>query len=256
MDTAGNAWDLTGRKALVTGASRGIGEAAAIRLARAGADLVIASRKPEQLETVAKKCRDLGRQCWVQPANVSSAEDIDRLAKAAVDRLGGLDILVNNAGTNPVMGPVLMADERGWDKTMGVNVKGPLLLCKALHPALAKSGRASVVNVASIAGLRPATMLGIYSVTKAALIMLTKVLATEWGGASIRVNAIAPGIIKTEMSRAIWQNEALLKQAMAGQAIRRIGLPEEIAEMVLFLASDASAFTTGTVMVADGGETA
>ncbi len=254
MDS-GRSRDLKGRKALVTGASRGIGESSVLKLAEAGADLVIASRKPEELERVAAECRKMGRQVTVQLANMSSPEDIDRLAKTALDKLGGLDILVNNAATNPYIGPTLMADLKAWDKTMDVNVKGPFLLSKMVQPALAKSGRGSIVNVGSIAGLKPAMGLGVYSVSKAAVIMLTKVLAVEWAAAKIRVNAIAPGIVKTAMSRAIWENPAMLNNALVNQPMKRIGLPEEIADMVLFLASDASSFTTGTVMVADGGET-
>ncbi len=252
---AGHSRDLLGKRALVTGASRGIGEASVIRLAEAGADLVIASRKPDDLERVAESCRRLGRKVHAAPANMSSPEDIDRLAKSTLDHLGGLDILVNNAATNPYIGPTLGADERAWDKTMDVNVKGPFLLCRSLQPALAASGRGSIVNVASIAGLRPATGLGVYSVSKAAVIMLTKVLATEWAAAGIRVNAIAPGIIKTQMSKAIWNNPVMMKQALVNQPMKRIGMPEEIAEAVIYLASDASSFTTGSVLVIDGGET-
>jgi len=246
--------DLTGRKALVTGASRGIGEAIALRLAEAGADLVIASRKAEVLEDVAAACRKAGRKVFIHATNMSSMEEIERLAKFSLESMGGMDILVNNAATNPYLGPVLGADLRAWDKTMDVNVKGPFLLAKLLHPALSASGRGSIVNIASIAGLKPSVALGVYSVSKAALIMLTKVMAAEWGGAKIRVNAVAPGIVKTQMSRAIWENPAMMNNALSGQAMKRIGTPGEIADAVLFLASDASSFTTGSVIVADGGE--
>jgi NAD(P)-dependent dehydrogenase (short-subunit alcohol dehydrogenase family) len=180
---------------------------------------------------------------------------IRRLVDATVERYGGLDIVVNNAATNPAFGPVIAVDEGLFDKIYEINVKGPFMVAKAAQPIMAARGGGVIVNIASMAGLSPEPMLGFYSVSKAALIMLTKVLAAEWGAANIRVNAVLPGLIKTKFSRALWENDAILKRTLDQQAIPTLGEPEDVAGIVAFLASDAARFMTGGLYTVDGGYT-
>lgn len=172
-----------------------------------------------------------------------------------VARHGGVDIIVNNAATNPVFGPMMNADESVFQKIMAVNVQGPLELCKRAVPIMRSRGGGSIINIASVGGLNPERMLGLYSVSKSALISLTKVMAKEWGGMGIRANAICPGLIKTKFSQALWQNDQVLKQALAMAPISRIGMPQDLAGLAVFLASEASTYCTGGVFVADGGLT-
>mgnify|MGYP002078838633 CR=1 FL=1 len=182
------------------------------------------------------------------PAAVGIMEEV-------IARHGGVDIIVNNAATNPVFGPMMNADESVFQKIMAVNVQGPLELCKRAVPVLRSRGGGSIVNIASVGGLNPERMLGLYSVSKSALISLTKVMAKEWGGMGIRANAICPGLIKTKFSQALWQNDQVLKQALAMAPISRIGMPQDLAGLAVFLASDAASYCTGGVFVADGGLT-
>jgi NAD(P)-dependent dehydrogenase (short-subunit alcohol dehydrogenase family) len=186
-------------------------------------------------------------------SHVAKSED----SKALVDRVKGewgkIDILVNNAGTNPYAGPLLKAEEWAWDVTMNVNLKGPFLLSQMVAGVMKEQGGGSIVNIASIMGIAPSE-LGFYSVTKAGLIMLTRVLAKEWGQHKIRVNAIAPGVVKTRLSEALWKDPAKSEAAAKSKALGYIGVPEDIAGTALFLASDASSYVTGEVIVVDGGE--
>ncbi|MES1992675.1 MAG: glucose 1-dehydrogenase [Pseudomonadota bacterium] len=248
-------FDLTGKVAVVTGASKGIGEAIARGLGEFGATVVVSSRRLEAVESVAEQLRASGIQASALAAHMGDMEQARALVDEVVARHGGLDIIVNNAATNPVFGPMMNADEAVFQKIMAVNVQGPLELCKRAVPVMRSRGGGSIVNIASVGGLNPERMLGLYSVSKSALISLTKVMAKEWGGMGIRANAICPGLIKTKFSQALWQNEQVLKQALAMAPISRIGMPQDLAGLAVFLASDAAAYCTGGVFVADGGLT-
>ncbi|MFN7115243.1 MAG: glucose 1-dehydrogenase [Saprospiraceae bacterium] len=250
-----NTFDLTNKIALITGASKGIGEAIARIFAAYGAKVVINSRKQEELDKVAESIRAEGGTCVGVAGNAGDLTACKILIDRVLEEFGGLDILVNNAATNPVYGPVLNVEEWAFDKIMAVNVRGPFALANLAHPILKQRGGGSIINISSVAGDTPDPGLGIYSVSKAALNMLTKVQAKEWGQDGIRVNAIAPGLIKTKFSEALWSNEEVLKRWSKHIPIARMGTVEEIAALALYLASDASSYCTGTVFTADGGMT-
>ncbi|NBC09814.1 MAG: glucose 1-dehydrogenase [Bacteroidetes bacterium] len=243
---------LEGKTAIITGASKGIGAAIAHALADAGANVVVSSRKQEAVDAVAA---EIGDQALAVAANAGSTEDLQQLAGRAVDKFGGIDIVVNNAAANPVFGPVEDTEAWAYDKIMEVNVKGPFELCKLALPIMKERGGGAILNISSVGGLSPEHQLGIYSVSKAALISLTKVMAREWGQHGVRANAICPGLIKTKFSQALWSNEKILKYTLAQLPLPRIGTVEEVAGLALFLASPASAYCTGGVYTADGGYT-
>jgi NAD(P)-dependent dehydrogenase (short-subunit alcohol dehydrogenase family) len=243
---------LDGRVALVTGASRGIGQAIAVALAGAGASVVVSSRKREAIDETAKLIRERGGQAHAVVAHAGVEADQARLVKEAVDVFGGVDVVVMNAATNPVFGPALDADGGVFDKVMQVNVKGPFLLAKAAQPWLCKSGKGALIFISSVGGVSPEPLLGLYSVSKAAVLSLSKVLAKEWGP-DVRSNVICPGIVKTKFAEAIWSNDAIVEATVKTQPIPRVAEPDEIAGMALFLASDASSYCTGGVYVVDGG---
>jgi len=237
----------------VTGGSRGIGSAIAEALAEQGADVVISSRKQADLDEEAKRINArFPNKATAIAAHTGRPEDLERLVKEVMERFSRIDILVNNAGTNPYMGPVLGAELAAWDKTFEVNLRGVFLLTKLVYEASMESRGGAVVNVASIGGLRPGIGLGVYNVTKAGVIMLTRQLAREAGG-KVRFNAVAPGLIKTRFAEALWANEAILDRVLASNPMGRIGLPEEVASAVVFLASDAASYINGEVIVIDGG---
>ncbi|MDD5223983.1 MAG: glucose 1-dehydrogenase [bacterium] len=246
-------FQIQGKVAAVTGASRGIGRAIAHGLAEAGAKVVLSSRKLEDLQKVAEEIRGKGGDAFPIAAHNGKIADLENLAKKTVEHYGTIDILVNNAATNPVFGPIIQVDESAWNKIMEVNVRGAFFLSRAAAQVMGEKGGGVIVNIASSAGLRPMPFLGAYSVSKAAVIMLTKVLAVEWAGLKIRVNAVAPGIIETRFSEALWKNETILEEVQKRQPIPRVGQPEEIANAVLYLASPASSYMTGEIMVIDGG---
>ena len=247
------AFDLNGKVALVTGASKGIGEAIARFYAAYGAKVVINSRKQEELDVVARSIKEAGGECTGIAANAGDIKACQELIEKVISTYGGLDILVNNAATNPTYGPLLKSEEWAFDKIMNVNVKAPFALANLAHPHMKKRGGGSVINISSIAGLTPDPGLGLYSISKAALNMLTKVQAKEWGKDGIRVNSICPGLIKTKFSEALWSNEEILNRFVAKLPIARMGTVEEIAGLALYLASPASAYSTGAVFTADGG---
>lgn len=250
-----NVFDLTNKVALITGASKGIGEAIARIFAAYGAKVVINSRKQEELDKVAESIRAEDGECIGVAGNAGDLTACKMLIDKVLEAHSGLDILVNNAATNPVYGPVLNVEEWAFDKIMAVNVKAPFALANLAYPILKQRGGGAIINISSVAGDTPDPGLGIYSVSKAALNMLTKVQAKEWGQDGIRVNAIAPGLIKTKFSEALWSNEDVLKRWSKHIPISRMGTVEEIAVLALYLASDASAYCTGTVFTADGGMT-
>ncbi len=253
--TANQIFSLEGKVALVTGASKGIGEAIAKLYAACGARVVINSRKQEELDKVAESIRAEGGQCTGIAANAGDTAACKILVDATVALYGGIDILVNNAASNPVYGPIVQCEEWAFDKIMNVNVKAPFELSKLVYPIMKERGGGSVINISSIAGITPDAGLGMYSVSKAALNMLTKVTAKEWGADHIRVNAICPGLIKTKFSEALWQNEKWLERFVKQLPIARMGTVEEIAGLALFLASNASGYCTGSIFTADGGVT-
>jgi dehydrogenase/reductase SDR family protein 4 len=248
-------FSLEGKIALVTGGTRGIGKAIALAFARAGASVVTVSRKQEAVDATVAELRAVGPGAAGIACNVSKEDEASAMVAHAAAAFGGLDILVNNAAVNPVYGPVENTSPAAFDKIIAVNVRAPFEIAKAARPYFQARGAGAIVNISSIGGVSPEPGLGIYSVSKAALISLTQVMAREWGKDNIRANAICPGLIKTDFSSTLWQNENILKQMMRGQAVARLGEPEDIASLALFLASSAGSFCTGGVYMADGGYT-
>ena len=250
---AASRFDLSGRVALVTGASRGIGSAIATALVEQGAHVVLSSRKQADLDAEAARINaQYPDRALAIAAHAGRPEDLERLVKTAIEHAGHIDILVNNAATNPYFGPVIDAELSAWDKTFEVNLRGVFILTKLVYEAWMEEHGGAVVNIASVGGLRPGFGLGVYNVTKAGVIMLTRQLARELGG-KVRVNAIAPGLVKTRFAEALWGNEAILERVLASNPMGRIGLPDEIAGAVAFLASDAASYINGEVIVIDGG---
>jgi NAD(P)-dependent dehydrogenase (short-subunit alcohol dehydrogenase family) len=249
----GSRFDLSGRVALVTGASRGIGSAIAGALAEQGAQVVLSSRKQTDLDEEAARINARHPETATAiAAHAGRQEDLRRLVEDVMSRFSRIDILVNNAATNPYFGPVMGADLGAWDKTFEVNLRGMFILTKLVYETSMEAHGGSVVNVASVGGMRPGIGLGVYNITKAGVIMFTKQLAKEIGG-KVRVNAVAPGLVKTRFAEALWGNEAILDRVVASNPMRRIGLPEEVANAVTFLASDAASYVNGEVIVIDGG---
>lgn len=250
-----SSYDLSGKVAIVTGASRGIGQSIAAHYAQAGAQVVLASRKQESLDEVAAAIKEAGGEALPIAAHTGKKETLFSLVEQTVAAYGRVDVLVNNAATNPHFGPMLDAEDSMWQKTIEVNLMGNFWLCQAVVPHMREQGGGSIINVSSVNGIRPGHFQGIYSATKAAVISLTKTLAMELGPDKIRVNAIAPGLIKTKFAQVLWENEALLKSVEDKTPLRRIGQPEDIAALALWLASDLSSFATGETFVVDGGLT-
>ncbi len=254
--SAGVSFDLTGKVALITGASRGIGLAIAEALAAAGARVVLASRKQEAVDAAAAGIRDAGGEALAVAAHTGDAAAVEALVARAVDHFGGIDILVNNAATNPHFGPFLTAEDSHWDKILDVNVKGYFRVAKACAAVMRARGGGKIINVASVAGLEPQPLMGVYCVSKAAVLMMTEVLAAELAADNIQVNAIAPGFVKTKFSQVLWSTEAIHDRLVQAVPQKRMAEPQEIAGIALYLASPASSFTTGATIVVDGGQMA
>jgi NAD(P)-dependent dehydrogenase (short-subunit alcohol dehydrogenase family) len=244
---------LEGKVAVVTGASRGIGRAIALRLAGAGARVVVSSRSLAHVQPVADEIAAAGGQALAVQAHVGRMEDVKALVEQTLATYSRVDIAVNNAATNPHFGPLLTADEAQWDKILDTNAKGAFRLCKAIVPHMGAQGGGKIINMASIAGLQPSPGLGVYSISKAAVITLTRVLAVELGPANIQVNAIAPGVIRTRLSRLLWQTPQIAGPILSSLPLGRFGEPEDVAGLALFLASPTSDYVTGAVFVVDGG---
>jgi dehydrogenase/reductase SDR family protein 4 len=244
---------LQGKVAIVTGGSRGIGKATADVFAREGATVVICGRKQNALDEVAAELQ--GRKGRVVPVacHVGRLEELERLVDTTTRDFGKIDILINNAGTNIAQGPALKMDDRQFDKMVEINLKSAYRLIRLVAPGMSERGSGSIVNIASIAGVRPQFQSLLYSMTKAALIMMTQSYALELGPAGVRVNAIAPGLVQTVLSEYYWKDEERLQELMSRQPIRHLGQPSEIAEVALQLATDASSYLTGQTIIVDGG---
>jgi 2-deoxy-D-gluconate 3-dehydrogenase len=248
-------FDLTGRTALVTGASRGIGRALALGLAAAGADVALSARDVEALESVAKEAQALGRKAIVLPADVTDPDACHQLVADAVAGLGQLDVLVNNAGGSSYMGAFTDLRFSGWEKTMRLNVDSLVHLCQAAGRHMLERGSGSIINVASVAGLSATPLLAAYGASKAAVISLTKTLAHEWGTSGVRVNALCPGWTMTDLNRNLWDTADKGLAFVSNQPLKRWATVEEMVGPTVFLASDASSYVTGQALVVDGGQT-
>ena len=246
-------FDLSGKVAIVTGSSRGIGRSIAIRMAQHGAKVVISSRKAEACEKVAEEIKGAGGEAIVVPCNVSDKAQLQALVDATVKQWGRVDVLVCNAAVNPFFGPAKDIPDDAFDKIMAVNIKSNHWLANMVAPGMAERGGGAIVIISSVGGLFGSNTLGAYGISKAADMQLARNLAVEWGPQNVRANCIAPGVVKTDFARALWENPEIAKKATKGYALRRIGEPDEIAGAAVFLASAAGQFMTGQTMVIDGG---
>ncbi|OPY92440.1 MAG: 3-oxoacyl-(acyl-carrier-protein) reductase FabG [Syntrophaceae bacterium PtaU1.Bin231] len=246
-------FSLKDKIALITGASRGIGEAIALTLAEYGAHCILVSRKIDALKSVEDKITAKGGKADSMACHMGEIKQIEKLIIDIRDRFGKLNILINNAATNPHFGSLLSADEGMWDKTHEVNLRGPFFLIQKAVPLMEASGGGAIVNVASINGIRPSPTQGIYSITKAAVIMMTKAYARELAPKKIRVNALLPGLTKTKFAGALFENESIYTESIKVTPMGRAAQPEEMAGAVLYLVSEASSYTTGACLICDGG---
>jgi NAD(P)-dependent dehydrogenase (short-subunit alcohol dehydrogenase family) len=251
-------FSLKGKAALITGGSRGIGRAIALAFAEAGASLVVSSRnkRPPELEKVAEEIQAKGGKALAIPAHVGKKEDVQTVVQKTLKEYGRIDVLVNNAGANPVLSTLVDLEEEAFEKVLEVNLKGAFLMSKAVAKEMIKQGGGRIINISSISGLRArADGTGAYCISKAAMNMMTQVMARELAQYHILVNAIAPGSIKTEFSRVNWMNPERRAQRIREIELKRFGEPEEVVGLALFLASEASSFVTGEIIRVDGGQT-
>jgi 2-deoxy-D-gluconate 3-dehydrogenase len=248
-------FDLTGRNAFVTGASRGIGRVIAVALADAGADVALVARSADGLAETAEAVAAVGRKAVVIPTDVTSYDAVADAAAMAIDQLGTVDVVVNNAGGSNFMVPFADLRLSGWDKLLQLNLSSAVYVCHAFAHHLLERGRGSVINVASVAGLAAVPMMSPYGASKAGLISLTKTLAAEWGESRVRVNALCPGWTATELNRTLWEDPVVGPATVASSAMKRWASADEMAGPAVFLASDASSFMTGHTLVVDGGQT-
>jgi dehydrogenase/reductase SDR family member 4 len=248
-------FDLTGKVALVTGSTRGIGKSIAEELARAGASVAVSSRKDEACEQVRSEFEQAGFPVLARACNVSRKPELQALVEATLAKWGRIDIVVANAAANPYFGPLTGLPDEAFDKIFANNVKSVLWLAGMTLPAMAERGGGSFIAVGSIGGLIANTVIGAYGMSKAAEHHLVRNLAAEWGPQNIRVNAIAPGLIRTEFARALWEDDRLRAEREQATPLRRLGEPRDIGGIAVFLASEAAAFITGQCIIADGGVT-
>jgi NAD(P)-dependent dehydrogenase (short-subunit alcohol dehydrogenase family) len=251
----GNLFDLTGKVALITGSSKGIGRAIAERMAEHGAKVVVSSRKADACEAVAAGIRAKGGEAIVLPANIGRKEQLQQLVNDTIAQWGVIDILVCNAAVNPYFGPAIDCPDDAFDRIMASNVKSNFWLSNMVMPQMAERGGGAVIVISSIAGLRGTPTIGVYGISKAADTALVRNIAVEWGRKNIRANCIAPGLVKTDFARALWEDPAVLAKRVRDSPLPRIGEPDEIAGAAIFLASAAGSFTTGQTFVIDGGVT-
>lgn len=248
-----NLFDLTGKVALVTGASRGIGESIARLLAAYGAEVIVSSRKIDGCEQVAQSIRDNGGKATAMACHVGEMTQIEDTFKQIKQQFKRIDILVNNAAANPYFGHILDTSLAAYDKTVDVNIRGYFFMSIEAGKMMKEQGAGVILNTASVNGLSPGDMQGIYSITKAAVVSMTKAFAKECGGLNIRVNALLPGLTDTKFASALTSNDQILKKALKIIPLGRVAQPDEMAGTVLYLVSDASSYTTGTTVVVDGG---
>lgn len=252
-------FDLTGKVAVVTGSSRGIGEAIARRMAEAGAKVVVSSRKPEACAPVAEAinaaCSDGPGEAIVIPCNISSKDDLQNLVDETAERLGPVDIMVCNAASNPVYGPMKDVSDDAFDKIMQNNVRSNFWLANMVAPSMAERGGGAIIIISSIAGMQGNSGIGVYGISKAADSQLVRNLAVEWGKGNIRSNCIAPGLIKTDFAKALWEHPERLAHVERVTPAGRIGDPDDIAGVAVFLGSNAALYVNGQTIVADGGST-
>ena len=248
-------FDMHGKVALITGSTRGIGLAIAERMAEFGAKVVISSRKPEACSTVADRIVAAGGSALAQPANISDRAALQALVDRTLAEWGRIDVLVCNAAVNPHYGPLRTIDDGAFDKIMASNVRSNLWLCNMVIPQMAERKDGAVIIISSVAGLKGNKVLGAYGISKAADFELARNLAVEWGASNVRVNAIAPAIVRTDFARKLWENPDVYAKAIAHYPLGRIGEPDDVAGAAIFLATRAGAFVTGQVLVVDGGVT-
>ena len=244
---------FTDKIVLVTGGSRGIGESIALAFADAGADIILASRKIEGLEKVAEKIRAMGRKVLCVPTHAKKQEDLQNLVDKSMAEFGRLDVLVNNAATNPAMGDIVDTDDEVFSHIIDTNLKGYFMLSKLVGKIMQKQKSGNIINISSAGGVSPAAGLGPYCISKAGINMLTKQMAMELGPYNVRVNAIAPRIVKTSFSEALWSNDKLMEKEYKLTPLKVVATPEEIAQGALYLASTATNYMTGHIMVINGG---
>lgn len=252
MGSIARRFNLKGKVAVVTGSSKGIGLSIAQGLAENGAKVVVSSRKQDAVDTVAEEFKDQGLEATGIACHIGDSAQREQLISKTIATYGRLDILVNNAAINPFYGPLQVAEEEVFDKIMDVNVKAPWILSNLAYPHMKANG-GSIINISSVEGLHPGFRLGLYSMTKSALIMLTKNQAKEWGKHGIRSNVVCPGLIKTKFSQSLWDNEQLVDMYTNAIPLGRVAAPEEMAGLVMLLASEAGSYMTGGVYTADGG---
>ena len=248
-------FDLTGKVAVITGASRGIGRAIAERMAEHGARVVISSRKLDACEEVASGIRARGGEAVATACHIGRKEELQALVDSTVARWGRIDVLVCNAAVNPFFGPAVEMPDEAYDRIMNSNVRSNFWLCNMVAPGMAKQGDGAIIIVSSIGGFQGSDRLGVYCISKAADMQLARNLAVEWGASNVRANCIAPGLIKTDFAKALWEDPDTLARRNETTPLRRIGEPDEIAGAAVFLAAPASRFMTGQSMVIDGGVT-
>ena len=253
MKTTKHLFELDGKVALITGSSKGIGLALAEVLAEYGAKVVVSSRSQDSVDEVAKNLRAKGHTVMAQACHVGDSEQRKILVNKTIETYGCIDILINNAAINPVFKGLESMSEEIYDKMMNVNLKAAFDMSNLCFPYLKDSKGSSIINIASVEGLKPSFGLGLYGVTKAALIMLTQVQAKEWGKYGIRSNAICPGLIQTKFSSALWQNETIMKQVVKELPAGRMAQPQELTGLAVYLASDAGSYSTGGIYTVDGG---
>ena len=248
-------FNLKGKTAIITASSRGIGKAIAIRMAQYGAKVMISSRKIDACNAVVEEIKALGGEAYAQECNIASKEALQNLCDVSYEKLGKVDILVLNAASNPYYGPLAKITDEAFDKIMNNNVKSNLWLSNMVLPKMAETGGGKAIVISSIAGIKGSDVLGAYSISKTADLGLVRSLAVEWGPKNITVNALCPGIIKTDFAKALWDNPEILESVEKNAPLKRIGTPDEVAGAAILLASSSGGFITGQKIVMDGGVT-